>query len=182
MTPDNRNAATAPLDWSIVHDPSLSMFQKVLLTTDGTVTQLIELYTGEPIRVQKLEQHTTQDDAHKILMIPADTALLKRTILLCGAAKSYLYAESFFVFSRLPVAMQTRLEASDVPIGLLWREARLETYREIIEYRRERNSEITKHFDVNADSELLSRTYLIFHNRLPLGVITEKFPTSYFEG
>lgn len=176
---------TPVVDASVVHDPSLSLFQKVLLVTDGTVTQLVELYTGETIRVQKIENQIVASDSapesvQSILQTSKDDSLLKRIILLCGAQKSYLYAESWFVMQRLPADMRMKLETTNIPIGLLWREAKLETHREIIEYRRERNAVVSDHLGVDKQSELLSRTYLLYTSRQPMGVITEKFPAGYF--
>src|SRR6185369_13460096 len=101
------NNSVSVVDVSVVHDPSLSLFQKVLLVTDGTVTQLIELYTSESIRVQKIENHIVSNqivpaDVQQSLQTDDGNAVLKRIILLCGNAKSYLYAESYFVMERLP--------------------------------------------------------------------------------
>lgn len=172
------------LDASVVHDPSLSLFQKVLLVTDGTVTQLVELYTGESISVKKIENHIVANnvvpaDVQRILQTADNNALLKRIILLCGS-KSYIYAESHFVMERLPADMRLKLETTNIPIGLLWREAKLETHREIIEYRRERNTDVAAHLGIEPQSELLSRTYMLYTNGKPMGVITEKFPAGYF--
>ena len=177
--------STPTLDASVAHDPALSLFQKVLLTTDGTVTQLIELYSGEPITVQKLNNEvipskTIANESQSLLQVNADTPLLQRMILLCGASKSYLYAESLFVLQRLPAAMRLKLESTNIPIGLLWREARLETHREIIAYQRETNVDVARHLGLAANTELLSRTYLLYNNGMPLGLITEKFPAIYF--
>ena len=173
------------IDVSVVHDLSLSLFQKVLLVTDGTVTQLVELYTGQTIRVRKIENqivanHLVPSSVQGILKTGNDNALLKRIILLCSDTTSYIYAESYFVMERLPADMRAKLESTSIPIGLLWREARLETHREILEYRRERNAEVAGHLGVDVNSELLSRTYMLYTNRQPMGVITEKFPAGYF--
>ncbi len=179
-----RNSTTA-VNVSVVHDTSLSLFQKVLLITDGTVTQLIELYTGELIRVNKIENRIIDNQAipmeiRDLLQTGNDNTLLKRIILLRGEMKSYLYAESYFVMERLPSDMRIKLETTDIPIGLLWREAKLETHREIIAYHRERNAAIATHFSLDPDAELLSRTYLLYSHGQPMGTITEKFPASYF--
>ncbi len=174
---------TSP-DESIVRDPALSLFQKVLLTTDGTVTQLLGLYTGQPVRVNKLENTITRGLASSLLMIDDHDEVLKRAILLCtgttAAPRNLLYAESLFVIARLPTAMQSQLLESDRPIGLLWREQRMETYREIVACRREPCGFLAPHFGLDQDAPLLARSYLIYHQQKPLGVITEKFPASYF--
>lgn len=173
------------VDLSVVHDSSLSLFQKVLLVTDGTVTQLVELYTGESIRVRKIENQIVANkvvpvDVQRMLQTSDNNALLKRVILLCGNSRSYIYAESYFVMERLPQDMRIKLETTNIPIGLLWREAKLETHREIIEYRRECNAAIAEHLGIDINSELLSRTYMLYTHRQPMGVITEKFPAGYF--
>lgn len=164
---------------AIASDESLSVLQKVLLITDGTVTQLLEIYTREKITVQKLE-HSLVTGAPSSLSVTATEPVLSRRILLRGSARPYMYARSWLVPSRMPRGMQEAILQTDTPIGQLWKAARLETFREIIDFRRERDSEVSALFGV--DSELLSRTYLISAGGMPLGLITEKFPTTYFCG
>lgn len=161
-------------------DNSLSLFQKILLSTDGTVTDLVALYTGETIRVKKVEQSVATAMAPLLLGCAGPVKLLTRKILLSGANKNYLYAESLFVFERFSPAIQEQLLNSDRPIGLLWRDARLETYREVVDQRIEPCAAIAEHFDLPATARFVSRTYLIYHQGKPLGSITEKWPLSYF--
>ena len=158
----------------------LSLFQRILLATDGTVTDLIGLYTGESIRVKKLEQSIRLDTAPPALRCSEPTRLLHRRILLAGAAKNFLYADSTFVFERFSESIQQQLLNTDKPIGLMWKDERLETYREIIDQRIETSAEVAAHFDLPATADFVSRTYLIHHNGKPLGSITEKWPMSYF--
>lgn len=158
----------------------LSLFQKVLLTTDGTVTGLIELYAGETIRVRKIDQKIIRDVAPVELGVPMGTPLLQRRILLSGKTENYLFAESLFVFDQLSTSTQRRLLESDEPIGLIWRDERIETYREIIEHRLEICRTVAAYFALSANTPILSRTYLIFHRAKPFGIITEKFPITSF--
>jgi chorismate-pyruvate lyase len=159
---------------------SLSLLQKILLSTDGTVTDLIALYTGEPIRVKKIAQDLTSAIAPETLQCSGEARLLSRKILLSGADKNYLFADSLFVFDRFSAYIQQQLLQSDRPIGLLWKEERLETYREIVEQNVGACPEIAKYFDLVESALFVSRTYLIHHNGKPLGAITEKWPMSYF--
>ncbi|HEY6124220.1 MAG TPA: chorismate pyruvate-lyase family protein, partial [Steroidobacteraceae bacterium] len=119
----------------IADDDSLSLPQKVLLTTDGTVTQLLEIYTGERIRVEKLE-HALVTGGPAPLGVSATEPVLSRTILLRGASRPYMYAHSWLVPSRMPRGMQETILTTDTPIGQLWKASRLETFREIIDFRR----------------------------------------------
>jgi chorismate-pyruvate lyase len=159
---------------------ALSLFQRILLSTDGTVTDLISLYTGERIRVKKVDQAIRVDDAPTTLQCSGPVKLLSRKILLSGSDKNFLYADSLFVFERFSAATQNQLLHTDRPIGLLWKEERLETYREIVEHKIEPCPEIANHFGLEQDAIFVSRTYLIFQSARPLGAITEKWPLSYF--
>ena len=158
----------------------LNLFQRILLATDGTVTDLIALYTGESIRVKKLEQSIRLDSAPTALQCSAPTRLLHRRILLAGATKNYLYADSIFVFERFSDSIQQQLLNTDKPIGLMWKEERLETYREIVDQGVETSAQVAEHFGLPAAAEFVSRTYLIHHKGKPLGSITEKWPVDYF--
>jgi chorismate-pyruvate lyase len=162
---------------AIADDESLSVLQKVLLTTDGTVTQLLEIYSGEKISVQKLE-HALVNGAPPSLGVSASEPVLSRRILLRGATRPYMYAHSWLVPSRMPKGMQDAILQTDTPIGQLWKAARLETFREIIDFRRERDIVVAGLFGV--DEPLLSRTYLISTGGAPMGLIVEKFPASYY--
>jgi chorismate-pyruvate lyase len=159
---------------------NFSLFQKILLATDGTVTDLIALYTGEVIRVKKLEQEIRVDQAPAELQCDGPTRLLRRKILLSGATRNYLCADSIFVFERFSKSIQDQLLNTDRPIGLLWKEERLETYREIVDQHVEVNHDVARHFGLPDTEQLVSRTYLIHHNAKPVGSITEKWPLSYF--
>ena len=164
----------------VFSDSDLSLFQKVLLTTDGTVTQLLELHTGLSVRVHKITNELTYAPDNDLLATNATDRLLKRAIVLCNDSPEgmlpLLYAESLFVIDRMPTVMQNALLETNCPIGLLWREHRLETYREVIACYRERMGHLCTHFNLPSDAILLSRTYVIHHGQRPLGMITEKFP------
>lgn len=158
----------------------LNFFEKILLATDGTVTDLITLYADEPIRVQKLEQVACEQAAPPELACAKPTQLLVRKILLSGATRNYLYAESHFVLERLPEFVRQQMLESDRPIGRLWKEARLETFREVVTQSVAPCAAVARHFEVAAIEPFVSRTYLVHHSAKPLGMITEKWPLHSF--
>lgn len=161
-------------------EPDLSLLQKLLLATDGTVTQLLELYTGRPIRVRKLHQALAAPPHSPLLQTRAGDQVLERAILLHDGARNLLYAESRFVMGCLPETMHRQLLESEQPIGSLWRTERLETYREVVATGCQPEPALCQHFAVAPGQEFLSRTYLIFRQLRPMGMITEKFPASQF--
>ncbi|PEW07823.1 chorismate pyruvate-lyase family protein [Bacillus cereus] len=166
----------------ILEDKSLSLFQKILLMTDGTVTDLLRIYTNDKIVVKKLNHDFTLSGKSEEFLCPLETSILKREILLGDKMKNYIYADSTLIFENLSRTIQSNLLETDCPIGLLWKNEKLETYREITDIRSEYNGELSKYFDVHPNTPLLSRTYLIHNNHKKLGMITEKFPITYFRG
>ena len=159
---------------------SLSLFQRILLSTDGTVTDLIALYAGEAIHVRKLRQELQVREPPSLLAGTGSVQMLRRQILLSGRERSYLYADSQFLFQRFSPSIQRQLLETDQPIGLMWKQERLETYREIVAQEVERCADVAMHFGLAADAWLVSRTYLIHHGGSPLGAITEKWPIDWF--
>ena len=162
---------------AITGDPGLSVLQRTLLITDGTVTQLLEVFTNERIRVQKLRHELVQGGPER-LGVDASEPVLSRVILLRGASRAYLYAHSWLVPGRMPAGMQDAMRQTDTPIGQLWKTARLESCREIVEYRREQDPAVGAL--LGADGPLLSRSYLIFTGGQPMGLVTEKFSATLF--
>ena len=84
------------------------------------------------------------------------------------------------VLERLSASIQDQMLNTDRPIGLLWKEERLETFREIVRQGVETCTEIAHYFDVPASAPFVSRTYLIHHGGRPMGMITERWPLSSF--
>jgi len=158
----------------------LCLFERILLATDGTVTDLITLFAGEPIRVRKLEQTICEGSAAPELDCATPSRLLTRRILLSGATKNFLYAESQFVLDRLPESIREPMLHTERPVGLLWKEARLETFREVIGQSIGPRAAIAQHFDVPRQRDFMSRTYLVHHAGRPLGMITEAWPLHSF--
>ena len=162
---------------------ALSPLQQILLTTDGTVTEILEAYAGEAMRVVKLEQ-ATLDDAQPVPWLDAAHGgeILKRHILLQGAAsrRNFLYAESRIAVAHLDERVRRGLLDSAKPIGLLLLEFRVETFKEILDCGRRPAGTLARHFAVVPDSRLVFRTYRMISGGRPVMLITEMFPDRYF--
>ncbi len=165
---------------AVENDASLSVFQKILLITDGTVTDLLSLYTQKTIQVKKLMQEIVYSGEQQLNFCSLNTPLLKRCVLICSNTENYIYAESTFVFEHLSRSAQYHLLETDQPIGLIWKAEKLESYRDVIGYSIEANEKVSKLFRLCPESKFVSRTYLIYHRQVILGEITEKFPLTYF--
>jgi chorismate-pyruvate lyase len=165
-------------------DPSdLSTFQRILLTTDGTVTDILEAYLFEQIRVVKLSEHLVSL-AHEIpsMDLKEGTEVIVRKILLQGkiSRKNVIYAESIIVPEKLEEKFRKALLETKVPIGKIWFEQRVETFKEILDSKKEFAGDLADYFNIDPSDEMLSRTYRVVTNRKSVMMITEKFPESYF--
>lgn len=172
------------LDASHVDPLKLSPFQRILLTTDGTVTELLEAFSGDSMRVVKLSQDVVKlDDPTPDLDLPGQREVLRRTILLQGriSATNFLYAESLIALDRLDAGVRDGLLNTGKAIGLLILEQRIETFKEIVRCGRELARDVGKHFGIDADASLIARSYRMITNGNPIMLITEKFPESYYQ-
>nr|MBS0020986.1 DUF98 domain-containing protein [Gammaproteobacteria bacterium] len=178
-----RSDLQAALLSSGINLQALSSFQRILLTTDGTLTDILEAYVWEPIEIVKLmQEHLTVPKAIPHLDIAAHTDVLHREVLLRGArsAKNYLHATSVLVLDRLDPDLREDLITTQEPLGKLMIQARLETFREIVQCSLQKTLDMGKVFGEPSDCELISRTYRIFSRSRPFILITESFPGSYF--
>lgn len=162
---------------------SLSPLQRILVTTDGTVTNILEAYAGEPVQVLKLSQVPGRvGRGGAALEIGGDTLVLRRRVLLQGSrtGTTFLYAESEIVLDRLHPAVRRELVETAKPIGALLGEHRVESFREILAVGQEVAGPHGRYLGVSPGALLVSRSYRVWCDRRPVMVITEKFPSSSF--
>ncbi|MCK5878043.1 MAG: DUF98 domain-containing protein [Candidatus Marithrix sp.] len=161
----------------------LSPLQRILLVADGTLTKILEAYLTEELQVIKLSEEIVIIDEDILpLEIEIGCKVIKRKILLQGqiSQRNWLYAESIIVIERLEEKFRTELIESDVPIGRLWSEYNIETFKEIISSTQELANDLSEYFNVDKQEQLLCRTYRVFSKQKPIMMIMEKFPESYF--
>ena len=119
----------------------LSPFQRVLLVTDGTVTQVLEARTGEPVDIVRLYQRERRLTAdHPRLEAGLGEPVINRQVLLKGhhTGEVYIYAVSALLPRRLPKEVQADLAKPGAGLGRVLARNRLETYRERLWYGTER--------------------------------------------
>ena len=163
---------------------ALSTFQRILLTTDGTVTDILESYLFEQIRVIKLSEKLVSLDRELPSMdLKEGTEVILRKVLLQGkiSRKNAIYAESIVIPGNMEERFRKALLETKVPIGKIWFEQKVETFKEILDSKKELAGELADYFDIEPSDEMLSRTYRVVTNNKPVLTITEKFPESYFK-
>jgi chorismate-pyruvate lyase len=155
------------------------MVQRFLLCTDGTVTRVLEDFAGEPVLVLKLcEELTKATSPAHLLDIHEPEQILVRDVLLKGSrtGRNFIYAESLLRTESLGSDLLEALLVTKTPLGLLFRERRLETFRELVTQCMEDAGDWAVHFGLDPTARAFSRTYRIVHAQRPLALITEKFP------
>jgi chorismate-pyruvate lyase len=153
--------------------------QRVLLITDGTLTEILEATFLERIRLVKVAQRLVPaTSSHSQLEPGEEDLVMERKILLRGtdSGRNYAYAESLVAIDRLSSPLRDALLISQTPLGRLWREHRLETFKELVDVHCRPASSLAHYFDCKDTSPLLARTYRVYSARRPVMVISEYFP------
>ncbi|MDJ0674674.1 MAG: chorismate pyruvate-lyase family protein [Calothrix sp. MO_167.B42] len=163
--------------------PDISAFQQVLLTANGTVTAMLEAHFSEQIQLIKL----SEERAKKELKLPnikldKEEEVIGRKVLLQGKVshRNYLYADSFILINNLEERFRDQLLTTDKPIGKLWSEHKVETFKEIIYFGKHPANELSKYFCIEPEDNLFSRTYSVYSQGKINMIITEKFPERCF--
>lgn len=161
--------------------PDLSPLQKVLLLTDGSVTILLEVASGERVDVRTIAQDVVPADivqAERLECAIGDP-VNRRVVNLVGArtGRVFVHAVSFTPLDRLMPGARGDLLAADIPIGRILLRHRMETRRELSEIRVLRAGDaLGETFALPADAPVLCRRYTIIHGGRPLISIEERFP------
>jgi chorismate-pyruvate lyase len=167
-------------------DPgTIDPLPRILLITDGTLTEILEAAFLERIRLVKIDQRVVSaDESHASLTPDPSEKLLARKILLQGetSGRNYAYAESVIAFERLNPAFRDELLNSDIPLGRLWLTHKLETYKELREVRCSPANDLHRYFECAETALLLCRTYFVFSAGRVVMVVTEHFPIKYSGG
>lgn len=166
---------------------SLGSRTRALLSTDGTLTLLLDAFSGESVETVLLAQHTDAADARSARAMmgfaPNEAATLRHVLLRTALSKRNLvYAESCIAETRLPSRIRASLKQGIRPIGLLLRSERIESFRELLDWGIQPLNDaphLKAYFEAN---ELLYRSYHIIVENRPLMRITEYFPRGLFEG
>lgn len=167
------------------HVGRLSRIQKILLGTDGSVTQLLESITGNPVSVKTLVQK----------IVPADGETAGRVDVHVGDPVNHrvvelrdtvtndvlIYAISETPVDRLSPSFKKDLMMADIPIGKIISRHHIEARREILSARvTAATPETSRIFSLCQKEPVLSRQYRIIHQEKPLIFIEEQFPYNQF--
>jgi beta-ribofuranosylaminobenzene 5'-phosphate synthase len=179
-----RRSVLPDVAMSTLTDP----FDRMLLSTDGTVTTLLESCTGETIVTRATRQSgpAAIDELRTdvgcwwhpdtgILGLAATERLIARRVTLTGARSgvAYVAAEALVVPDRLPELLAHRLSRAGASLGRVLGDCRLETRREILDIATVRAGSVGNQLGVAPRDALLQRTYTIEVGRRVVSAVTE---------
>ncbi len=158
---------------------SLSSAQKILLTTDGSVTTILDVLKGHvKIRTLIQEFRKADEEVARLLQIEKGDAVNYRVVVI-ERDEPLIHAVSLIPVDRLNNDFKEDLIRADIPIGRILKKHQIESRREIKSVAVEKSSpEMVEIF--NDESPVLSRTYHIIHQDQVLVWIKETFPSSLF--
>lgn len=154
--------------------------QKILLTTDGSITAILDVLYGK-ITLDTLDQHfgkAAESHAKLVNVEPGDEINFREVIMHKGD-QPLIYAISHVPLGRCSDEICSDLLRADIPIGRILKNYRIESRREVNNIFIEKpNDKLRQLFDTEED--FLARDYVIINDGEILMWIKEMFPVSYF--
>jgi chorismate-pyruvate lyase len=157
----------------------MTHLELLLPVIGGTVTEILEHHLGESLRATRIDQRTHAcEQPLPILALDTGALVLERRVMLRGTTTSTpaLYAESSIALDRLDPAVRHGRLTTELPIGRLIRDNRVEIFREVLSCERVCARQIAALFGMPPETHLLSRTYRMSNRGKPIMLVSEWFP------
>jgi beta-ribofuranosylaminobenzene 5'-phosphate synthase len=164
----------------------LSNLQKVLLTTDGSMTRALEVITGKKVVVETKYRKIVKAGKKlaKELKVNLNEPINLRIVYLknVNSKNALIFAKSWSPLYRLDERYRNDFTSKDIPIGKIIQKYRIETRRVLkgIWVEKAKSGE-EKAFGVKKGELILVRMYYIISGSKILILIEEKFPYSSFK-
>ncbi len=162
------------------YQKNFSNTQKILLTTDGSITAILDVLYGK-ITLTTLEQHfdTSTKEISDLINIDEGSKINYREVIMHKNDENLIYALSYIPLERLNDEICCDLVRADIPIGRILKNYKIESRREINKiYVEKPNTRLKELF--NTQEDMLAREYVIIHKNEVLMWIKEAFPVSKF--
>ncbi len=156
---------------------------RILLSTDGSVTAILEALTGKEVTIRTVEQRIVKADGRvaEILGVEEGEDVNYRVVYLEAGGEVYAKAISYTPLSRLDESFKEDLMKADIPIGRIMRKHAIEARREIRWGKViEADGELARELGIAEGSPVLVRNYDIIRGGKVLINITEYFPAEKF--
>ena len=184
MKLDKNNANKRLIDkinqLEIEHNENFSNTQKILLTTDGSITAILDVLYGK-ITLTTLDQHFEDADLKhaRLVNVEKGEEINFREVIMHKDDQPLIYAISHIPLKRCSKEVCSDLVRADIPIGRILKNYNIESRREINSIYIEKPNDTLKDL-FKSDEDFLAREYVIINNEEILMWIKEAFPISYF--
>ncbi len=162
----------------------LNPLHRILLTTNGSITAIIEAVTEKKVEIETLKQEIIRasGDIAKILGIEEGQEVNYRVVYLKVDGDVYVKAISYTPICRLDDGFKDDLLRADIPIGKIMKKHNIEARREI-RWAKVVNAskELADELGIREGGIVLIRNYDIIRNGKVLINITEIFPAEKYE-
>lgn len=163
---------------------ALSPVHKILLTTDGSITRILEALSGEEVKVETGTQRiiNANKSIAKLLNINEGEDVNYRVVNLKNSKKTLVHAISYTPIKRLKNEFKEDIMKRDLPIGKIMSKLKIEARREINYFEITKASKkLANIFKIPINSLLLKRNYNIINQGKIMINITEIFPYEEFK-
>ncbi len=161
----------------------LKPVHKILLTTDGSITRILEALEGCRVEVETVHQEVVgaSTEVAEVLKIGVGDEVNYRVVNLRSCRRTLVRATSYAPLSRLEPRFRDAVMRADQPIGRIMAEQQMESRREVLGFSARRaERELAEVFGIAEGELLLERSYVIIYRGAPLLFIKEVFPHSFF--
>ncbi len=155
----------------------LTPVERIVLTTDGSITTILESLSEEKVNVRTVLQRiiNSEKETSKLLGIGEGDRVNERIVIL-ESKYPLVYAKSYTPLSILEPWFKENIMKEDIPIGRIIRKLKMEIRRDLeIICTINADRDISELLDTEENEKLISRSYVIFYNKKKLLHITEVF-------
>jgi chorismate-pyruvate lyase len=162
----------------------LNAIHRILMTTDGSITGIIEAITQKEVKVETVDQRIISADGKitELLNVNYGEKVNFRVVYLKVENEIFAKAISYTPLSRLEQRFRDDLMRADIPIGKIMKKHGIEARREMNWRKITRaDSKLAGELDIKEGSLVLIRNYNIIHRGEVLINITEFFPADRYQ-
>ena len=162
------------------HGVKLATIQKILLSTRGPITTVLDVLYGE-VRLFMLDQHLEKADKDiaELLGIKEGDEIIYRNVLVYKNRRPLVYVLSYIPTARCTGAIIEDLLGAKMTTGRIIDEHSVETLRKINKIDIEKATPIlTEIFKTTED--MITREYTMSHRKTTVIWTKELYPISYF--
>lgn len=157
-----------------------SSIQKVLLTTEGSITAILDVLYGT-VSIFTLSRHFEKADSEKakLVRINEGDEINYREVIIHRRGQPMIYALSFIALDKCKKEAHQDVIDGEIPIGKILKKYKVESRRDINDiYIEKPNATLKELF--KTDEDFISRDYVLIENDDVVVWTKESFPISYF--